>query len=188
MIKKYNYSLINSKRSYTVEQICNLFKDKKLHPQTIRKWINIDGLKTVSSTPKFLIHGGVLKQFLKNKSSSIKQTLEFTEFKCFSCKHAIKPKDNQISIVVQPNKSIKAMAFCMLCNSKITKFYKANLHQKLHTTFFIKPIESTLCNTLDSSLKTHINIPTSKLCIESSKTVKRKKKTLAQSNNLEFDF
>ena len=65
MFKYYNPQLVKQYRSYTVEQICDLFKGKKLHPQTVRDWVKSNGLQTVAQKPI------VLKTPQKIKSHSI---------------------------------------------------------------------------------------------------------------------
>lgn len=46
MAKSYNISIISASLCYTIEDICNLYQNKKLHAQTIRKWFK-QGLKRI---------------------------------------------------------------------------------------------------------------------------------------------
>lgn len=93
MFKNYNPRLVKQYRSYTVEQICNLFKEKKLHPQTVRDWVKSGELETITKKP-IAIYGAVLKDFLEKRNASYKKQLEFNQFKCLKCQEIITPQNN----------------------------------------------------------------------------------------------
>jgi hypothetical protein len=152
MFKYYNYKLIESNRSYSTEKIQKLLG---IHPQTIREWINQGRLECISKKP-ISIYGAVLKAFIKNRNKNHKKTLNFNEMKCFKCGNRSAPKDNHISIYHNKNGSIRAVATCTNCNNEFSKLYKKNAIDELQRAFFIKPTESTLCNTLSISTKTNI--------------------------------
>ena len=63
MFKYYNSALVISNRSYSIDEICYLYRDKKLHSQTIRGWIKQYSIPLIRKNP-ILIHGSVIKQFL----------------------------------------------------------------------------------------------------------------------------
>ena len=65
MIKKHNSNkIIESYRSYKISDICRIFKEKKLHAQTIRKWIKEYGLEAFEHKGDFYIYGAILKEYL----------------------------------------------------------------------------------------------------------------------------
>ncbi|MDP3560580.1 MAG: helix-turn-helix domain-containing protein [Legionellaceae bacterium] len=136
MFKYYNPQLVKQYRSYTIEQLCELFKGKKLRPQTVREWVKSGELETVNKKP-ITVYGEVLKAFLEKRNVSHKKQLEFNQFKCLKCKEFIFPQDNTISIYKNKNGSIKAMTVCSSCNSETTRFYKKNEQVKLEETFII---------------------------------------------------
>ncbi|KTC64604.1 Uncharacterised protein (plasmid) [Legionella adelaidensis] len=157
MFKYYNSHLVKQYRSYTVEQICDLFKEKKLHPQTVRDWVKSDDLETITRKP-ILIYGATLKDFLEKRNASHKKQLEFNQFKCLKCQEIIIPQNNTISMYKNKNGSIKAAATCPACNNKIARFYKQNEQVKLEGTFVINEAQLvTICNLSPTAGKTHLN-------------------------------
>ncbi|HAT6978740.1 TPA: hypothetical protein JAN54_10695 [Legionella pneumophila] len=157
MFKNYNPRLVKQYRSYTVEQICNLFKEKKLHPQTVRDWVKSGELETITKKP-IAIYGAVLKDFLEKRNASYKKQLEFNQFKCLKCQEIITPQNNTISMYQNKNGSIKALASCPLCKSKIARFYKQNEQIKLEEVFIINQTQLvTICNPSYTACKTHFN-------------------------------
>lgn len=169
MFKYYNHRLVKQYRSYTVEQICNLFKVKKLHPQTVREWVKSGELEAISKKP-ISIYGEVLKDFLEKRNANNKRTLEFNQFKCLKCREVISPKDNTISIYKNKNGSLKAVATCPSCDSETMRFYKGKDHKKLEETFAIKQADvTTLYNQLPSTSKTNLDSAENNTLCESSK-------------------
>jgi hypothetical protein len=157
MFKYYNPQLIHSKRSYTVEKLCNVYKDKKLHAQTVRGWVNSGELETISKKP-IVIYGAIAKSFLEKRNKSHKKTLGFEQIKCVGCKQISFPKNKEITLYQNKNGIWKAVGFCQLCDNEILKFYKKDDRQKLEETFIIKQPELvTLCNKSDTASKTHLN-------------------------------
>ena len=49
--------------AYDIDDICTLFSEFSLHPQTVRKWIN-DGLKTIDKCKPSLVYGNDLIAYL----------------------------------------------------------------------------------------------------------------------------
>ena len=157
MFKYYNHRIVKQYRSYTVEQVCNLFKDKKLHPQTIREWVKSGELEAIAKKP-ISIYGEVLKDFLEKRNAAHKKHLDFNQFKCVKCQEVVFPKNNTISLYINNNGSIKAVAICPSCNHETIRFYKKNEHVKLEETFIIKEAEATtLYNLLPCASKTNLD-------------------------------
>lgn len=158
MFKYYNSQLIHSKRSYTVEQLCAVYKAKVLHAQTIRGWVK-DGLIPVLSKKPIVIYGAVFKTFLEVRNKSHKKQLEFNQIKCVGCKQISTPKNNEITLRGQnKNGSWNVVAICQFCNRENSRFYATDARQKLDETFIVKQPElMTLCNKSDTASKTHLN-------------------------------
>lgn len=155
MFKYYNPQLIHSKRSYTVEKLCNVYKDKKLHAQTVRGWVNSGELEVISKKP-IIIYGAIAKFFLEKRNKAHKKTLDFEQIKCVRCKQSSFPKNKGITLYQNKNGSWKAVGFCQLCDNEISKFYKKDDRQKLEEIFIVKQPELvTLCNKSDTASKTH---------------------------------
>ncbi|MFT4967720.1 MAG: hypothetical protein ACI9CD_000729 [Candidatus Deianiraeaceae bacterium] len=154
MPKSYNSNIIIANRSYTNKKICKLYEKQKLHPQTVRDWINIEGLQVLSSNP-IIILGKDLKEFLKNRNSQ-KRKLAFNEFKCAKCKSIAEPHNKEISIYYNKNGSVRAVGICGVCPAEMQRFYKAEEEERVRKWFLIKPILSTLCNSAYTPLHTNI--------------------------------
>lgn len=116
MFKYYNPRLVKKYRSYTTEEICKLFENKKLHVQTIRDWVRSGDLEVVTKKP-ITVYGEILQAFLEKRNASHKKQLAFDQFKCLKCHEIISPHENAISMYKNKNGSIKASAICPLCNN-----------------------------------------------------------------------
>ena len=157
MFKYYNPRLVKQHRSYRIEQICTLFKEKKLHAQTVRDWVKHHGLQTVATKP-IVIYGAVLRDFIEKRNGVHKKKLEFHQFKCLKCQEIVSPLNNLISLYKNKNGSIKALAICPPCNNETWRFYKKNEQSKLEETFIInKAAVATIYNQVPSTCKTHLN-------------------------------
>ena len=58
--RTYNTRLIKRDLSYTIQEVAELYG---LHPQAVRRWINI-GLRTIDGLKPFLIHGSDLINYI----------------------------------------------------------------------------------------------------------------------------
>lgn len=158
MFKYYNHQLIKQNRSYTIDQICKVYKKESLHPQTIRTWIKEAKLQVISSNP-ILINGWDIKEFLKNRNYNHSKKLSFNEFKCLKCKEIYEPKNNEISLSKNKNRSFTAKATCPSCNHSNNKFFKAKDEEKLSKDFIIKKLTPmTLSDNSSGPSKTHSDI------------------------------
>lgn len=152
MFKYYNYTLIQSNRSYSSSKIQKLLG---INPQTIRVWIKEEDLQCINKKP-ILIYGAILKKFIKERNKKHKNTLGFKEMKCLKCKNISIPKNNKISIYYNKNRSIRVVGICTNCDNECSKLYKNNSINQLKESFFIEPTESILYNTLPISTKTNL--------------------------------
>jgi hypothetical protein len=144
MSKKYNPNLISTKRSYTINQLCQVYAARKLHKQTVRKWLKKGSLKYIPNSKK-LIHGSEIKTFLENKNRSENPDIKYEHFKCFKCKGVSIPSDQNISISLRENGTLKAVGVCGLCGWKVNKIYKGGDLEKLEQFFTVKQhVEETI--------------------------------------------
>lgn len=157
MPKKYKPVLISTKRSYTIKQICQIYADRKLNEQTVRKWIKKEGLKSFGPQNKRLIQGSDLKPFLENKNNPKNLPMAFECFKCLKCKCRSIPRDQIISITKRQIGTINATGICPLCSGDLYKIFKGGDIEKLHDFFAVKKhVVETRSDSLDTSLKTHM--------------------------------
>lgn len=172
MFKYYNPQLVKKYRSYTAEEICKLFENKKLHIQTVREWVKSGDLEVILKKP-ITIYGEVLRAFLEKRNANHKRQLAFNQFKCVACQEIIFPHENVISVYINQNGSIKASAICPLCSNKATRFYKKSEQAKLEETFIInEPQLVTIGNSSSTACKTHLNAPVNNSLNESPLAMK----------------
>lgn len=135
MFKKYDYRLVRSYQSYTIKEICRLYKHSNLHDKTIRSWIRSGSLDTIADGNRLLIYGALLKQFLKNRNSG-KRTLGIKEFFCYRCKLINAPLENTIiSVSIQNNGSILASGLCPSCAAEMKRLYKSSESKQIMELF-----------------------------------------------------
>ncbi|MFA5880165.1 MAG: helix-turn-helix domain-containing protein [Candidatus Margulisiibacteriota bacterium] len=184
MFKYYNPNLIKSYLSYSVEQICKIYANKRLHPQTIRQWVKSGKLESVSKKP-ILIHGTVFKEFIKTRNDNHKKQLNFNQFKCIKCKEINIPKDNKISIYRNKNGSLRAVGICPSCKHQNMRFYKKIDEQKLRGTFDIKTSDMLrLCNSSCSTSKTNPNNDNKPCLNEPNKIISKNSAFLASKTKI----
>lgn len=136
MFKKYDHRLVHSYKSYTIKEICRLYKALGLHDKTVRAWIRTDKLDVINDGNKLLIYGAVLKQFLKNRNKSRKRPLAANEFFCCKCKGINPPLENTIiSITIQKNGSLQASGLCPSCACEMKRLYKRSECKKIMDCF-----------------------------------------------------
>jgi hypothetical protein len=157
MFKYYNHRLVKKYRSYTAEEICKLFQNRKLHVQTIRDWVRSGELEVITKNP-ITIYGEVLRAFLEKRNAGHKKQLAFNQLKCLKCQEIISPHENAISIYNNQNGSITASAICPVCHNKATRFYKKDQQAQLEKTFIInEPLLVTIGNSSSTACKTHLD-------------------------------
>lgn len=133
MTKIYNLNIISSLLSYTIEDVCILYSKRKLHPQTVRKWIK-NGLQLVDNCKPVLLHGSTLKDFLGKLNDDNHISLNFDEFYCFSCKEVHIPLHREIYIE-HFSQFIKATGLCPKTKKIMKKSYKLADYPELKKFF-----------------------------------------------------
>lgn len=141
--------------SYTIEEICELYKSYSLHPQTVRTWIK-SGLPVMNGRP-VLIYGNDLKVFLGKMNTSNKCCTEFNQMYCMRCKDAKSFYKKQIKVEIV-NRVIKAKALCRDCRSIMNKPYKLEGFPKIRKLFHVVDVLE-LYDNKDAPLKTHFAAP-----------------------------
>ncbi len=138
---------------YDIEDICALYYDLGLHPQTVRTWIK-NGLKTIDQSRPTLIYGNDLIKYIKAQNMKGKCKLEFDQFLCLKCKDA-RPVFQNKTVLNQENKMLKARAHCRTCKTTMFKSYKMSVYQDIRKTFrVVDVLELYDCDTPPS--KTHL--------------------------------
>lgn len=112
-----NYRLVKIHRSYTIEEIANLFGN---HKNTVRRWIK-EGLATIDGNRPMLILGRVLVEFLKVRRRKNKQTCQPGELYCVRCRSPKPPAGNMAEYYPITEKFGKLIAICPDCNSLMNR-------------------------------------------------------------------
>lgn len=140
--------------AYNIDEICSVFADKGLRPQTVRSWIK-GGLKTIDSGKPVLVYGHDLISFLKKRNDRNKCSTTFDQFYCFKCRDARSVFQNRISIE-QQGQFLKAKGHCRQCKTRMCKSYNMAAYSQLRKTFKLVGV-SELNDCSNSTDKTHID-------------------------------
>lgn len=138
-----------------MDEICELFKNFGLHPQTIRQWIK-SGLPSMKGRP-LLIYGYDLKVFLGKMNASNKCHTEFNQMFCMKCRDGQSPYKKQVQLEYK-NNFLKAKAHCKSCKSLMYKSYKLDVFQELKKSFHVVDV-LRLYDTKNPTVKTHFAAP-----------------------------
>ncbi len=164
MFKKYDPRLVKSYKTYTIQELCRLFKNNQLHIQTVRVWIRNGELASIKEGNKHLIYGGVLKKFLFERNRKHRNSLQFFEFKCCACKQINAPLENTIlSAEIRNNGSILTTALCPHCGCEMKRLYKGIEASQILARFQIEQeallvLSDISCNASKTHLETHQEI------------------------------
>lgn len=139
--------------AYDIDDICTLFPDPRLHPQTVRKWIK-SGLKTIDAGKPALVYGHDLIAYLKKSNSSNKCKTAFDEMYCMGCQDA-RPVFRKKIAVEQKSQFLKVQGACRECKKTMFKSYSLSDFPALRQRFTLIGV-SELYDFEASTDKTHI--------------------------------
>ncbi len=135
MAKRPNPNLAKIHRTYSVEDVANLFS---VHKNTVRSWVK-DGLATNDDKRPMLILGSELKQYLQTKRKSNKRKCLPFEIYCVRCRLPQLPAGNMVDYEPTNSRMGCLIGLCPTCNGIINKYFNfVTLEQikgKLDITF-----------------------------------------------------
>lgn len=105
--------LVKIHRSYTVEDIANLYG---MHKNTVRKWIK-DGLATIDDKRPMLVLGLDLVAYIKKRRSKNKQACKPGELYCVRCRVPKSPAGEMAEYSPVTEKIGNLIAICPDCDS-----------------------------------------------------------------------
>ena len=149
----YSHKRVRYWYAYDIDEVCTLYADLGLHPQTVRKWIK-NGLETIDAGKPALIYGKQLIDYLKKNNQANKCKTAFDEFYCMACQDARPVYQNQI-VANQKAAFLQVQAACRECKSRMFKNYKLADFSKLKRQFKLVDV-SQLYDCANSTGKTHI--------------------------------
>lgn len=174
MVKKYSPQPICSYKSYRIPDLCKIYKDQKLHPQTVRDFIKKEGLKAFSHKGDFYIYGAVFKEFLANRNKISKEegSLGVDNFRCGKCKTKKPPLNHIITKLTNGrNGCLLAFGICIGCGHEIQRPFKKIKRDEIFKIFQVQLDEvPTLYNSSNSTKETHLSITKKTGVSQSSKT------------------
>jgi hypothetical protein len=107
-----NHRLVKIHRSYTVEEIADLFR---LHKNTVRHWVK-DGLATIDNKRPMLILGNVLVAFLQVRRSKNKKRCKPDELYCVRCRAPKPPAGDMAEYYPITERFGNLVAICPDCD------------------------------------------------------------------------
>jgi len=119
--------------TYDTDEICTLFADLRLHPQTVRVWIKAE-LKIIDKGKPALVYGYDLIAFLKKRNDQNKCSTAFDQFYCMKCRDA-RPLFRNLIAVEQNSNFIKAQGLCRICKTRMFKSYRLDAFPEMQKTF-----------------------------------------------------
>ena len=149
----YSHKRVRYWYAYDIDEVCTLYADLGLHPQTVRKWIK-NGLDTIDAGKPALIYGQQLIAYLKKNNQANKCKTTFDEFYCMACQDARPVYQSRIS-ANQKAAFLQVQAVCRECKSRMFKNYKLADFSKLKRQFKLVDV-SQLYDCANSTGKTHI--------------------------------
>lgn len=114
--RKFNIRMITSKKSYTIEEIADLFN---IHPVSISRWFT-EGLKKIDDKHPSLVFGEDLINFLSLKKQLNKHPCEDNQLFCVKCQEPRQSRNNTVCIKVNDSRTI-IVGSCEICGTKMNK-------------------------------------------------------------------
>ena len=108
-----NHRLVKIHRSYTVEEIAELFA---LHKNTVRRWVK-SGLATSDNRRPMLILGSDLAAFLKARRTKNKRPCKPGEIYCVRCRAPKYPAASMVEYTPVTEKLGNLIAICPDCGA-----------------------------------------------------------------------
>jgi len=111
--RRPNHRLVKIHRSYTIEEIADLFA---IHKNTVRRWVK-EGLTPSDDKRPMLILGCVLVEFLKARREKNKRSCKPGELYCVRCRAPKSPAGSMAEYSPITEKFGNLTAICPDCNA-----------------------------------------------------------------------
>lgn len=118
MPKRVNPNLAKIHRSYTVEEVAELFG---VHKNTVRQWIKV-GLPVCDDQRPTLILGEHLKRFLRQKRGTHRRRCADDEFYCLRCRAPRPPAEGMVDYEAMTPATGRLVAICPHCSTMMNRY------------------------------------------------------------------
>jgi len=140
MAKNFNPNLAKIHRSYTVEEVADLYG---VHKNTVRAWIKKHGLITNDENRPTLILGRHLRLFLQNRRTQNKRKCLLHEVYCLKCRKPQVPAENMADYLPISNTTGRLISLCPKCETLVNKYISLSQIQAIKDKLAISFPEGT---------------------------------------------
>ncbi len=141
MAKRLNPNLSKMHYSYSVKEVGDLYN---IHPHTVRNWIK-KGLPVIDEQRPVLIHGLVLREFIRKQNTKQKHPCAINQIYCLACRKPQVPAGEMVDYVPSDERKGCLTGLCPVCDRVINKYFSFSnidqIKQKLDVN--IRPIKNT---------------------------------------------
>ena len=116
MAKRYSTAGISKNLTYSIQEIQDI---RGTSPQTVHRWIKLEGLPAMTSQRPFLIHGADLIEFLNGKSNRGKNPHAPGELSCFKCGNRGRPLGDMADLKINGSRR-RLEALCGSCENSVS--------------------------------------------------------------------
>ena len=137
--RRYNPMLAKIHRSYTVEEVADLYD---VHKNTVRTWIK-NGLQICDGKRPILILGRHLREFLDKQRKKNKKPCPAGTIYCVCCKEPQKPAGDMVDYLPTSDTRGRLIGICPSCDhiiNQITSFSKLE-HIRHYLDVTIRQVE-----------------------------------------------
>jgi len=135
--KIFNTRVIKQKRSYSTQEISDLFG---VHVATVQSWYG-SGLKKIDDKRPAVVFGELLANFLNKKNKKGKRRCGIDEFFCCKCKNPRKSEKNKVHIKVVSIKRVMIVGICERCGTKMNRSGVPSKITKYKKVFDVQEIQ-----------------------------------------------
>jgi len=139
MSKRLNPNLAKIHRSYTVEEVAELYG---VHKRTVRNWIR-SGLFVIDDIRPMLILGTDLRLFIRQQRKGNKRKCKPSEIYCFRCREPRKTVPETVKFVQEIGGIGRVFALCSACDSKVNKYFSWRRLDAIRSELLVESTVST---------------------------------------------
>ncbi len=140
MAKNFNPNLAKIHRSYTVEEVANLYG---VHKNTVRAWIKKHGLPTNDGMKPILVLGSHLREYLQKRRTKNKRKCLPHEVYCLKCRKPQVPAGNMADYLPMTDTTGRLISLCPECENPINQYKSLSQIKAIQDKISIMFLEGT---------------------------------------------